>query len=62
GETTFTKSTVGNFTRTTKANGWQMKDAGYVALAGYLEEANSEYEMYNEYLKSVANSNTGFSA
>lgn len=62
GETSVTKSITGGFTRKTTANGWNMKDAGTLYISNQLKEANSEYEMYNEYLKSVANSNTGYSA
>ncbi len=43
-------------------SGWDTKDLGTVYISNQLKEANSEYEMYNEYLKSVANSNTGISA
>ncbi len=62
GETTMTKHIAGGFQRGTVANGWDMTGAGSMALANHLEEANSEYEMYNQYLQSVANSNTGYSA
>ena len=62
GETTMTKHITGGFQRGTVANGWDMTGAGSMALANHLEEANSEYEMYNQYLQSVANSNTGYSA
>ncbi len=62
GETSITKAISGGFTRATKANGWDMKGANSMALANQLEEANSEYEMYNQYLQSVGNTSTGYSA
>ncbi len=62
GETSMTKNIFGGFKRGTVANGWDLTGAGSMALANHLEEANSEYEMYNQYLQSVANSNTGYSA
>ncbi|MBQ3102209.1 hypothetical protein IJC60_04310 [bacterium] len=62
GETSMTKNIFGGFKRGTVANNWDTKGASSMALANHLEEANSEYEMYNQYLQSVANSNTGYSA
>ena len=62
GETSATKNIFGGFKRATVENGWTVKDAGSMALANHLEEANSEYEMYNQYLQSVGNTNTGYSA
>ncbi len=63
GETTLAKNAAGAFSRAATQAQWASpKDAATVLVANQLEEANSEYEMYNQYLQSVANSNTGYSA